>query len=86
MLFIHRNLGGRSSLASESRIAKEREFEGSLTSRVLSKETSWVLSKETSRVLSKGALKRVLSKEKTFKLMEMGTHENTRWRIKSLHI
>ena len=69
-LFNHRNLGGRSSLVSESRVAKEREFEGSLTS----------------RVLSKGALKRVLSKEKTFKLMEMGTHENTRWRIKSLHI
>ena len=58
---IQKNLGGRSSLVSESRVAKERELEGSLA--------SWVL-----------------SKEKTFRLVEMGTHKPSKCRMKSLDI
>ena len=66
-------------MVSESRVANEREFGGSLT--------SWVLSKETSCVLTSWVTSWVLSKEKTLRLMDMGAQEKqTKCRIKSLHI
>ena len=74
LLCIHWNLGGRSSLVSESRVAKEREFERSAASFVFSKEKTF-----------KPKLKIIIKMGKTFRPpTELGIKRLAKWKIKSL--